>query len=129
METCSCAVLPTEGWSKTIHGGEGATCELSDDKWMCDLAFMVDLTKHLFDFNVKLQEPNHLLSNLLSNVKLFEAKLKLWQVQLERGNSAFSYSGLSDKSLRLRGNMPVSVESSRMHFVSGLRMGKVNNWR
>uniref|UniRef100_A0A8C1LT94 Uncharacterized protein n=1 Tax=Cyprinus carpio TaxID=7962 RepID=A0A8C1LT94_CYPCA len=60
--------------------------ELSDDKWLCDLAFMVDITKHLSELNVKLQGPNQLLSSLLSNVKSFEAKLKLWQFQLEQGN-------------------------------------------
>ena len=58
--------------------------ELSDDKW-CDLAFMVDITKYLSD--LKLHWPKQLLSDLLSNVKLFKAKLKLWQVQLERGNT------------------------------------------
>uniref|UniRef100_A0A9J7YT13 SPIN-DOC-like zinc-finger domain-containing protein n=1 Tax=Cyprinus carpio carpio TaxID=630221 RepID=A0A9J7YT13_CYPCA len=62
--------------------------ELSDDKWLCDLAFMVDITKHLSELNVKLQGPNQLLSSLLSNVKSFEAKLKLWQFQLEQGNIA-----------------------------------------
>lgn len=60
--------------------------ELSDDKWLCDLAFMVDITKHLSELNIKLQGPNQLLSSLLSNVKSFEAKLKLWQFQLEQGN-------------------------------------------
>ncbi|RXN38641.1 general transcription factor II-I repeat domain-containing 2-like protein [Labeo rohita] len=58
--------------------------ELSDDKWLCDLAFMVDITKHLSELNVKLQGLNQLLSSLLSHVKSFEAKLKLWQSQLEK---------------------------------------------
>ncbi len=61
--------------------------ELSDDKWLCDLAFMVDITKPLSELNVKLQGPNQLLSSLLSNLKSFEAKLKLWQLQLETGNT------------------------------------------
>uniref|UniRef100_UPI00358F5BAB general transcription factor II-I repeat domain-containing protein 2B-like n=1 Tax=Myxine glutinosa TaxID=7769 RepID=UPI00358F5BAB len=61
--------------------------ELSDSKWLCDLGFMVDITKYLSELNVKLQGPNQLLSSLQSHVKSFEAKLKLWQVQLERGNT------------------------------------------
>ncbi|XP_045114791.1 general transcription factor II-I repeat domain-containing protein 2-like [Portunus trituberculatus] len=48
---------------------------------------MVDITKYLSELNVKLQGPNQLLSSLLSNVKSFEAKLKLWKVQLERSNT------------------------------------------
>lgn len=61
--------------------------ELSDSKWLCDLAFMVDITKYLSELNVKLQGPNQLLSSLLSNVKSFEAKLHLWKVQLERNHT------------------------------------------
>lgn len=66
--------------------------ELSDSKWFCDLAFMVDITKHLSELNIKLEGPNQLLSCLLLNVKSSEVKLKLWQVQLERGNTACFYS-------------------------------------
>ena len=58
--------------------------ELKDSKWLCDLAFMVDITKYLTKLNIKLQGPNQLLSSLLSNVKSFEAKLKLWKLQLEQ---------------------------------------------
>ncbi|KAL6463909.1 hypothetical protein MHYP_G00283000 [Metynnis hypsauchen] len=60
--------------------------KLNDVKWICDLAFMVDITSYLSELNVKLQGPNQLLVSLLSHVKSFEAKLKLWQVQLARGN-------------------------------------------
>ncbi|KHJ40557.1 hypothetical protein D918_09394 [Trichuris suis] len=61
--------------------------ELCDSKWLRDLAFMVDITKYLSELNVKLQGPNQLLSSLLSNVKSFEAKLRLWKLQLEKGNT------------------------------------------
>lgn len=49
--------------------------ELNDSKWLCDLAFMVDITKYLSELNLK--GPNQLLSSLLSKVKSFEAKLRL----------------------------------------------------
>ncbi|KAJ8038488.1 General transcription factor II-I repeat domain-containing protein 2A [Holothuria leucospilota] len=61
--------------------------ELSDSKWLCDLAFMVDITKYLSELNVKLQGPTQLLSSLLSNVRSFEAKLKLCKAQFDRGNT------------------------------------------
>ncbi|TWW71201.1 hypothetical protein D4764_17G0006840 [Takifugu flavidus] len=61
--------------------------ELSDGKFLSDLAFIVDITKHLSELNIKLQGPNQLVSSLLSNVKSFEVKLRLWQGQLERGNT------------------------------------------
>lgn len=61
--------------------------ELSDSQWLCDLAFLVDITKHISELNVKLQGPNQLLSTLLSTVRSFEGKLTLWQVQLDKGNT------------------------------------------
>ena len=50
--------------------------ELSDGKFLRDLGFMVDITKHLSEPNIKLQGPNQLISSLLSNVKSFEVKLR-----------------------------------------------------
>lgn len=58
--------------------------ELSKSKWLCDLALTVDITKHS-ELNVEFQGPNQLLSSLLSYMKSYKVKLKLWQVQLERG--------------------------------------------
>ena len=54
--------------------------DLKDSKWLCDLTFMVDITKYITELNITLQGPNQLLSSLLSNVKSFEAKLKLWKL-------------------------------------------------
>ena len=65
--------------------------ELSDGKFLRDLAFMVDIIKHLSELNIKLQGPNQLISSLLSNVKSFEVKLRLWQGQLKMGNTALSH--------------------------------------
>ncbi|GBP43797.1 General transcription factor II-I repeat domain-containing protein 2B [Eumeta japonica] len=33
---------------------------LNDLKWMCDLAFLVDLTGYLIDLNLKIQKQGHL---------------------------------------------------------------------
>ena len=44
---------------------------------------MVDITKYLSELNIKQQGPNQLLSSLLSGVKSFKDKLKLWKVQLK----------------------------------------------
>nr|KAF6469809.1 hypothetical protein HJG59_011166 [Molossus molossus] len=58
--------------------------ELNDSKWLCDLAFRAYFTKYLSELNITLQGPNQLLSSLLPNIKLFEAKLRPRKVQLER---------------------------------------------
>nr|KAF6480729.1 hypothetical protein HJG59_010579 [Molossus molossus] len=63
--------------------------ELNDSKWLCDLVFMVDITKYLSELNVKFQVPNQLLSSMFSNMNSFEAKLRLWKVQLKRNNTVY----------------------------------------
>nr|KAF6462259.1 hypothetical protein HJG59_011297 [Molossus molossus] len=63
--------------------------KLNDSKWRSDLACMVDITKYLSVLSIKLQGSNQLLSSLLSNMKSFEAKLRLWKMQLERNNMVY----------------------------------------
>ncbi len=55
---------------------------ICDRKWLCDFAFISDITKNLSEPNIKLQGPTQ-----FSNVKSFEENLKLWQVQLQRCNN------------------------------------------
>jgi archaellum component FlaC len=50
--------------------------ELSDDKVILELAFLVEITNDLNKFNVKLQRKGKLLSDMFSDVKEFEIKLK-----------------------------------------------------
>ena len=37
---------------------ENSVVELSDNRWLCDFAFMVDMSKHFSELNIKLQGPN-----------------------------------------------------------------------
>lgn len=72
---------------------------------LCDLAFMVNVTKHLSELYIKLQGVNQLVSSLLSNEKALEGKLRLQQAQLDgktlilpsspehRPNAMTEYSG------------------------------------
>ncbi|XP_056637725.1 general transcription factor II-I repeat domain-containing protein 2-like [Diorhabda sublineata] len=62
--------------------------ELSDPKWICDLAFLVvDLTGYLNDLNLKLQKQGQLVNDLYSHLKAFQIKLRLWESQMQSGNS------------------------------------------
>ena len=61
--------------------------ELSDNRWLCDLAFMVDISKHFSRLSIKLQGPNQLLNSMFAKVKSFETKLQLWKVQLQNNNT------------------------------------------
>ncbi|XP_026326221.1 general transcription factor II-I repeat domain-containing protein 2-like [Hyposmocoma kahamanoa] len=61
--------------------------ELSDPKWICDLAFLVDLTGYSNDLNLKLQKQGQLVNDLYSHLKAFQVKLRLWESQMLSGNS------------------------------------------
>ena len=68
--------------------------ELQDEKFLMDLAFMVDITEHLSDLNKVLQGKDILVHRLVSTLKSFIKKLKLWIQQLKDQNFAhFSQLG------------------------------------
>ncbi|XP_014776676.1 general transcription factor II-I repeat domain-containing protein 2-like [Octopus bimaculoides] len=68
--------------------------ELKNDNWICDLAFLVDITTHLNDLNLKLQKQNQLIHEMYSRVKAFQAKLQIWENQLRIGD-AFHFPTLA----------------------------------
>ena len=60
--------------------------ELEDENWLCDLGYMVDITKHLNDLNVQLQGPDQLLHSMFSKIKSFKSMLNLWENQLKEND-------------------------------------------
>ncbi|KAK3928246.1 General transcription factor II-I repeat domain-containing protein 2 [Frankliniella fusca] len=57
--------------------------ELSDESWVRDLAFFVDITQHLNALNMQLQGKGKLAPELYDTVNAFRTKLNLWKSQLE----------------------------------------------
>jgi hypothetical protein len=47
-----------------------------DKEWMCDFAFLVDITQHLNDLNMELQGRNQFIHNMFDKINVFESKLK-----------------------------------------------------
>ena len=45
--------------------------EMEDESWICDLAFLVDITKHLNDLNTKLQRNGQFASEMYGHMKAF----------------------------------------------------------
>ena len=60
--------------------------ELEDENWLCDLGYVVDITKHLYDLNVQLQGPDQLLHSMFSKIKSVTSMLSLWENQLKDNN-------------------------------------------
>lgn len=44
------------------------------DNWLFDLAFLVDVTSHLNDLNLKLQGKNELFPSLVNSISSFKIK-------------------------------------------------------
>ncbi|KAK7877299.1 hypothetical protein WMY93_031991 [Mugilogobius chulae] len=70
----------------TSKGGD--TQVPSDEKWICDVAFMVDITDMLNALNVQLQGKEHIITEMFDHVKAFQMKLDLLCRQLSAGNVA-----------------------------------------
>ncbi|XP_072377810.1 general transcription factor II-I repeat domain-containing protein 2-like [Diabrotica undecimpunctata] len=60
--------------------------ELKNPDWLCDLAFLVDITNHLNVLNTRLQGKNQLISQLYAHVSSFQCKLTVFRSQLNSGN-------------------------------------------
>ena len=45
--------------------------ELSKNRWLCDVAFMVDISKYMSELNIKLQRPSQMLNSMFAKVKSF----------------------------------------------------------
>jgi hypothetical protein len=60
--------------------------EMSDSKWLSDLAFLVDMTQHLNRLNVLLQGREQLVNSLLDHICAFKVKLRLFDMHLQQNN-------------------------------------------
>jgi len=57
---------------------------LDDQQWLNDLAFLVDITKHLADLNFKLQGKDQLVRKMYACVVAFVQKLKHFRKHLHQ---------------------------------------------
>ena len=60
--------------------------KLENENWLCELGFMVDITKHLNALNVQLQGPDQLLHSMFFKIKSFTSMLSLWENQLKNND-------------------------------------------
>lgn len=56
--------------------------EISDINWICDLAFLADITSHLNELNLKLQGKDRFVTELYDYIKAFQLKLILFKSQI-----------------------------------------------
>jgi hypothetical protein len=56
--------------------------EMNDERWITDLAFLVDETGNLNNLNKELQGKDKLIADKYNNIKVFKVNLRLWENQL-----------------------------------------------
>ena len=57
---------------------------LCNESWLLDLAFLVDITRHLNNLNLKLQGKDQLFPSLVNDISAFKMKLKVFIAHLEK---------------------------------------------
>ncbi|XP_039206569.1 general transcription factor II-I repeat domain-containing protein 2A-like [Crotalus tigris] len=72
-----CQFIETKGKDSTA---------LRDEKWLCELAFLCDITNYLCALNLQLQGRDRVITDMYDAVKAFQVKLHLWETQMQQGN-------------------------------------------
>ncbi|KAI3353881.1 hypothetical protein L3Q82_005096 [Scortum barcoo] len=62
------------------------TTQLRDERFLCEMAFLCDITSHLNAMNLQLQGRTRVISDMYSTVKAFQTKLILWEAQMRKEN-------------------------------------------
>ena len=62
--------------------------EFCNQKWVCSLAFLVNVMSHLNKLNLQLQGKHQLIHEMWSYICTFTTKLQIWEGQIESGNYA-----------------------------------------
>jgi hypothetical protein len=63
--------------------------EMLNPTFLCELAFLTDIIKHINDLNMKLQGEQQNVSNLFGHVNGFHNKLKLFKTAIDRNDLTF----------------------------------------
>ena len=84
----SCSKVLKQFWDlkeeiyKFLQTKNQDTSLLSDQTWLQDLSFMVDITQHLSELNLLFQGKDQIIIKMYDNIKAFKCKLLLWERQL-----------------------------------------------
>ena len=59
---------------------------MEDESWLCDLAFLVDITTHMNELDSRLQRRAQYANEMYGHIKGFMNKLRLWQAHIQNAN-------------------------------------------
>uniref|UniRef100_A0A8C7ISN8 SPIN-DOC-like zinc-finger domain-containing protein n=1 Tax=Oncorhynchus kisutch TaxID=8019 RepID=A0A8C7ISN8_ONCKI len=101
------------------------TAELREQKFLCELAFLCDISSHLDALNLQLQGRGRIITDMYAAVRAFKTKLCLWENQMLQGNpchfpccqsikaqistAVFPCAQFAEKLSVLAGDLPTSM--------------------
>lgn len=62
------------------------TTELRNKTFLCEVAFLCDITSHLNALNLQLQGRGRVITDMYATVRAFKTKLRLWETQMLQEN-------------------------------------------
>ena len=60
--------------------------EMEDKSWLCDLAFLVDITNSMNELNTRLQQEAQYVSEIYGHIQGSMNKLRLWHAHKQNAN-------------------------------------------
>ena len=60
-----------------------------NESWLCDLAFLINITTHLNDLNTKLQQNDQYANDMYGYIQAFQNKLRLWKAHIQKGDISY----------------------------------------
>ena len=72
--------------------------EMEDESWLCDLAFLVDITTRMNKLNTRLQQKDQYASEMYRHINGFMNKLRLWYTL---NANLFHFPTLKEMGMRL----------------------------
>ena len=74
--------------------------KMENKSWLCDLAFLVDITTRINELNTRLQQKAQYASEMYGHIKGFMNKLRLWHAHIQNAN-LFHFPTLKEMGMRL----------------------------
>ena len=59
---------------------------MEDESWLCDLAFLIDITTCINELNKRLQQKAQYASEMSGHIKGFMNKLRIWHAHIQNAN-------------------------------------------
>ena len=90
---------------------------MEEESWLCDLAFLVDITTRMNELNTRLQRKAQYASEMYGHIKGFMNKLRLWHAHIQNANlSHFPTLKEMGSAHKRRPNLQINLKNCLMIF-------------